>query len=416
MTTETNREPMADRMESSTAVAVFKEPRLPWHPAIEARFGVTKSEWRVLTDSVFPSAKTPDAVCLAISYCNARKLDIMKKMVHIVPIYDRDKRCEVETVWPSIAETRATAHRTGQYGGADPTSFGEERTETFEGDGKRATVTYPAYCQITVYRIINGVRCAFPGPRVVWKESYGRHKGTALPNKKWETSASYMLEKCAEAAALRKAFPEELGTDLTAEEVEGRIFNTSPGSITIDQEPPKPAQARPQRGDPPPAARSAPAGDQRPTPPHDADTGEVKEDVKPTPAAKTDKNGQSSNKSGPAPQPRQAPQPEPEPERRPDPEDDRQPEPDDASEGPVVDADEDDAPAPQPTAAEYAVNLEKELVLKINNAGFIAHLNAIDKDYENDLVWLKENATDSYNRVKAALDGKRAKINNRGRK
>src|SRR6185369_500402 len=40
--------------------------------------------------------------------------------------------------------------------------------------------------------------------------------------KMWQERPEGQLEKCAEAAALRRAFPEEIGNELTAEEMTGK--------------------------------------------------------------------------------------------------------------------------------------------------------------------------------------------------
>lgn len=213
-------------------VAVISPPRLPYHPEIEARYGVDKAGWRALVDAVFPSAKTTDAVILALSYCRARDLDPFKRMVHIVPMWNSALGREVETVWPGIGEHRATAMRTGQYGGCDPTNFGPMVNHHFSGRvpaGKgewkteEVDVTFPEWAQITVYRLVQGQRMPVPGPRVYWTETYSRRTNKAdVPNDRWCRAPSQMLEKCAEAAALRKAFPEEMGDGMTAEEAEGR--------------------------------------------------------------------------------------------------------------------------------------------------------------------------------------------------
>ena len=51
---------------------------------------------------------------------------------------------------------------------------------------------------------------------------------SGAPNDRWKRSPFGQIEKCAEAAALRLAFPEEIGNDYAAEEMEGQ-------SITIAQ-------------------------------------------------------------------------------------------------------------------------------------------------------------------------------------
>lgn len=213
--------------------------RLPWNKGIGEKFGIDADAWRVLTDAVFPAAKTTGAVELALSYCKARRLDPFKHPVHVVPIWDKDKRAYVETVWPGIAEHRTTAMRTGQYAGADPADFGPTITKTFEGETKegvkKVEVRFPEWCQITVYRMVGNQRMPVPGPRVYWLETYSRMGRTELPNDMWIKRPSGQLEKCAEAGALRKAFPEELGSELTAEEAEGMDV-----AAPADAVPPKP--------------------------------------------------------------------------------------------------------------------------------------------------------------------------------
>lgn len=230
-------------------VARLAPPRLPYHPAIEETFGVSRSQWKALTESLFPLAKTTDAICLALSYCKARNLDIMKKPVHIVPMWNGELKREVETVWPAITEHRITAHRTGQYAGTDKTEFGPMKTQTFKATvtkgkqaGKKieATVTFPEYAEVTVYRLVGGKKMAFPGPRVYFLEFYGMMMGLPVPNARWQRSPSQMLEKCAEAGALRKAFTEELGSEPVAEEMEGRIIKQIMDKINTGD--PRPAR------------------------------------------------------------------------------------------------------------------------------------------------------------------------------
>lgn len=240
--------PKAEPATDHQQVARVDAPRLPYHPLIQERFGIDVAGWRALVDAVFPAAKTAEGVILALSYCRARKLDPFKRMVHVVPVWDSSKGRMVEGVWPGIGEHRATAFRTGQYAGCDATVFGDDLTESFTGKVKKkegwveetATVTFPAWAQMTVYRLIGGQRVPFPGPRCYWKASYGRKGSSVVPNDKWQTMPSYMLEKIAEAAALRKAFPEELGDEPTAEEMEGRVIE---GSGAKEIPPPRPERA-----------------------------------------------------------------------------------------------------------------------------------------------------------------------------
>jgi phage recombination protein Bet len=195
--------------------------RLPYHPAIKERFGVDQGAWRVLTDAVFPAAEQPESIIMALAYCRARNLDIFKKPVQIVPIWDKKRGRMVDTVWPGIAELRTTAMRTGEFAGFADTEYGEMIEETLGG----LLVRYPEWAQCTVYRLVGGQRVPFIGPKTFWIETYATaKKDSKAPNAMWARRPRGQLEKCAEAAALRRAFPEEIGNDYAAEEVEGQAF------------------------------------------------------------------------------------------------------------------------------------------------------------------------------------------------
>ena len=236
-------------------VAVFAPPRLPFHDAIKQRFDVDRGAWKVLTEAIFPAAKSSDAIVMALAYCKARSLDVMKRPVHIVPMWSSSAGRMVETVWPGIAELRTTAFRTGNYAGCDEAEFGPPVKQTFTGkvkgkegwQDKTVEVEFPEWARVTIYRALNGNICKFVGPKVKWLESYATIGNSNVPNDMWAERPEGQLEKCAEAAALRRAFPEEIGNELTAEEMHGRSIDISPAI----EEPPAPPT-------PPPPVKNAP--------------------------------------------------------------------------------------------------------------------------------------------------------------
>ncbi len=175
-----------------------------------------------LQHSLYPGAK-PDSVAMVLAYCAAAKLDPMTKPVHIVPMYvklTKDKGEWRDVVMPGIELYRTKAVNTGRYAGQDEVVFGPDVTEKF-GD---LSVTYPAWAKVTVYRVVEGQRVPFTGV-ARWKESYATaSKDSAAPNAMWRKRPYGQLEKCAEALALRKAFPEAIGAHNTAEEMEGRVL------------------------------------------------------------------------------------------------------------------------------------------------------------------------------------------------
>src|SRR5690349_24788577 len=85
--------------------------KLPESALTEA--GITPQQWRVLVDAIFPNAKSPESVVLALDYCKARGLDPFKRPVRIVPMYNSALGREVETVRPGINPICTEAARTG---------------------------------------------------------------------------------------------------------------------------------------------------------------------------------------------------------------------------------------------------------------------------------------------------------------
>lgn len=229
--------------DDSGRALVVQPPRLPF-PANDVRdLNINEGQWKALVDAIYPSAKTVDGVVLALRYCKSRDLDPFKRAVHVVPMWNSALGREVETVWPGINELRTTASRTKSWAGNDDCQFGPTLKRGFQDSQERGrgnnkyvergecpAFDFPEWAQITVYRIIEGQRVPFVGPKVRFTEMFSGEKGLRVPNSKWRASPFQMLEKCAEAAALRRAFPEELANDYTVEEMEGKIFT----GATID--------------------------------------------------------------------------------------------------------------------------------------------------------------------------------------
>lgn len=188
--------------------------------------------WTTLQNSVFPGAKD-ESILLAVDYCKARKLDILKKPCHIVPMQvtlsgQRDNNGNDRKIWrdvimPGIYEQRITAFRTGQMAGQDEPVFGN--TVAFKG------IEAPEWCRVTVYRFINGERCAFSHTEY-FSEACSTTRDGSL-NSMWRKRPRGQLAKCAEAGALRKAFPDELGGVITADEVNEEPINQH-GAATSD--------------------------------------------------------------------------------------------------------------------------------------------------------------------------------------
>lgn len=173
-----------------------------------------------LKSSLYPGA-SDDSVDMVLAYCRAADLDPMQKPVHIVPMWDRKAGSMRDVVMPGIGLYRTNAARTGEFAGMSEPEFGPMVTETL---GSRA-VTFPEWCKVTAYRQLRTGHVAEFTAVEYWVENYaikGGKEQDQSPNAMWSKRVRGQLAKCAQAQALRMAFPEAVGAAPTAEEMEGR--------------------------------------------------------------------------------------------------------------------------------------------------------------------------------------------------
>ncbi len=137
---------------------------------------------------------------LELFFHQARRagLDPLAKQIYFV------KRQGKGVVQVGIDGLRLIADRTGQYAGSDDAEF---TGETKSG--------YPAAAKVVVYKMVSGQRCPF-GATARWDEYFpGDSQGF-----QWKRMPHAMLAKCAEALALRKAFPADMSGLYVHEEME----------------------------------------------------------------------------------------------------------------------------------------------------------------------------------------------------
>lgn len=183
---------------------------------------------KVLGASLYPGA-APESIKMVLGYCRAAGLDPMQKPVHIVPMWDRNAGGMRDVVMPGIGLYRTQAARSGEYAGITEPEFGPDVTERV-GD---AEVTYPQWCRVTVKRRLAGGMVADFTAREFWRENYavkgGKDKSVA-PNAMWAKRPYGQLAKCAQAQALRMAFP-EIGSSPTADEMEGKSIDMGAAEV-----------------------------------------------------------------------------------------------------------------------------------------------------------------------------------------
>ena len=198
---------------------VKHEPRLPAMQMDEQEL------MQVLQSSLYPGAE-PASIKMVLGYCKAAGLDPMRKPVHIVPMWDSKARKTRDVTMPGIGLYRTDAARTGEHVGTDEPVFGP----MVEYDLSGSKVTVPEWCKVTVYRLKNGLKCAYTATEY-WIENYATaSKDTTAPNTMWRKRGRGQLAKCTEAQALRKGFP-EVGNQPTADEMEGKVMDMGQAEV-----------------------------------------------------------------------------------------------------------------------------------------------------------------------------------------
>jgi phage recombination protein Bet len=169
----------------------------------------------VLQSSLYPGANV-NSVRMVLGYCKAAGLDPMQKPVHIVPMWDSKAGNMRDVVMPGIGLYRTQAMRSGECAGITEPEYGPDVTQAIGGQ----TITFPAWCRVTVKRRLSSGEIADFTAKEFWLENCaikgGKEKSVA-PNAMWTKRPYGQLAKCAEAQALRRAFP-ELGSQPTSDE------------------------------------------------------------------------------------------------------------------------------------------------------------------------------------------------------
>jgi phage recombination protein Bet len=143
---------------------------------------------------------TDDELGLYLHDCKRRGVHPLDKLLHFT------KRGGRYTPVTSIDLMRSRAAETGQMAGSDDAQFCNE----VDNRG------WPEFATVTVYRLTGGMR--FPYIATArWSEYY---PGDGPGGTMWRKMPHVMLGKCAEALALRKAFPAELAGLYAKEEMD----------------------------------------------------------------------------------------------------------------------------------------------------------------------------------------------------
>ena len=173
---------------------------------------LTDADIQTLVDANIIPKGTPKAqVSVFARTCSERNLSPFSKQIYLMKRETKQgTRYNTQT---SIDGFRSIAERTNKYAGSDDYTFDEGIAEYQMIKDKRMK---PTTATATVHKILPNQQIFPIKATVRWEEYYpGGNQGFM-----WDKMPFLMLGKCAEALALRKAFPEQLGSIYINEEMQ----------------------------------------------------------------------------------------------------------------------------------------------------------------------------------------------------
>ena len=171
--------------------------------AVAEETGISRTKLDLIKQQIARGA-TDEELALFLYVAKRAGLDPLTRQIYCIKRWDSTLNREVMSTQVSIDGLRLIADRTGRYAPGRAPTF-EERDGTLYA----ATAYVMKYAQGTWMET----------SAVAYYDEYVGRRKDGTPTAMWATKPHIMLAKCAEALAIRRAFPAELSGIYTSDEM-----------------------------------------------------------------------------------------------------------------------------------------------------------------------------------------------------
>jgi phage recombination protein Bet len=168
----------------------------------QVSYHLSDDDIKTLIEAKVIPVDTPKGIIrLFAKFCAEKNLSPFQRQVHLLPHFSSELGKTIYSIQIAIDGLRTLAEKTGKFAGVDDYVF-DEGLNLYEM--VKAGRTRPVTATATVYKLLPNGAIHPTKASVRWEEYFPKNRKAFM----WEKMPFLMLGKCAEALALRKAFPD----------------------------------------------------------------------------------------------------------------------------------------------------------------------------------------------------------------